>query len=490
MSELDWGPEARARWMPPADELRRLGHEVVELLVEHLAGDDERRAFRPFPNALARALLDEPLPEHGEDADAVLDRVARDVVPYPFGNGHPRFLGWVNGPPVVLGVLAEAIAAAMNPSVAGGNHAATYVEHQVLNWLAELVGFPRDSAGLLVSGGSAATLHGLAVARHRATGGRVRERGMRQDTAPLTVYTSTEGHTAIAKAVELLGVGSAHLRRLPVDAQRRLRVDALRAAIARDRAEGRTPMAVAVSAGTVNTGAVDPLAEVADLCAEEGVWMHVDGAYGAPAVLDPGERAALAPLARADSLALDPHKWLGAPVDAGAVLVRDAQLMRDAFSLVASYVRQDSDPDGVVWLPWFSEFGAEQTRPFRALKVWVALRRHGRAGYAAAIGRDLRLAARFAALVDAHPELELVARGLSIVCLRCVPRDVPLDALDALNRRVLTDVQLGGEAFLSGTQLDGRTVLRACFLNPRTTADDVERIVALLTATARRLVAR
>ena len=484
MTELDFGPEARARWVPQAEELRRLGHAVVDLLVEHLAGDDAARAFRPYPNERARAMLAEPLPEHGEDADAVLARVAADVLPYPFGNGHPRFAGWVNGPPVPLAVLAEALAAAMNPSVAGGNHGATYVEHQVLHWLKDLVGFPVDGMGLLVSGGSAATFHALAVARHRATDGRVRAEGLRQGGRKLTVYTSTEGHSAIAKAVEALGLGTANLRRLPVDGDRRLRVDALRHALVHDRAAGRVPMAVAVSAGTVNTGAIDPLGAVADLCARERVWLHVDGAYGAPAVLDPGHREALAPLARADSVALDPHKWLSAPVDAGAVLVRDADLMRSTFSLVPPYLRQQSDPDGVGWLPWFSEYGTEQTRAFRALKVWVALRLHGRAGYAASISRDIALAGRLAELADAHPDLELVAHGLSIVCLRCRPPGVPDGALDALNRRVLTAIQLGGEAFLSGTELDGRPVLRACFINPRTTAADVERIAELVASTA------
>jgi glutamate/tyrosine decarboxylase-like PLP-dependent enzyme len=425
-------------------------------------------------------MLDESLPEAGSDADAILDRFAREILPHPFGNGHPRFFGWVNGPPVVLSVLAESLAAAMNPSVAGGNHAATYVERQALNWLKDLVGLSRDSMGLLVSGGSAATLIGLAVARHRVTNGDVREHGVGADG--LTVYTSDQGHSAITKAVEVLGLGRDRLRALPSGEDRRLDIAALREAIAADRAAGLTPMAVAASAGTVSTGAIDPLDEIAGLCRDEGIWLHVDGAYGAPGVLDKRYRAQLLPLARADSIAIDAHKWLYVPYDAGAVFVRDAELMRDAFSFVAPYLRAIPEPDGMTWLPWLSEYGLEQTRAFRALKVWMALAYHGRSGYAEAIGRDIDNAARLAELADAEPELELVAHNLSIVCLRSRPAGVAEDALDAHNERVLRDVQLGGQAFLSGTTLDGRFVLRACFVNPRTRPADVEVLIDAITA--------
>jgi glutamate/tyrosine decarboxylase-like PLP-dependent enzyme len=479
MSEagLEHGQGDRERWEPSAEQIRRWGHRVVDLVADHLTGLPGRPVFDPFPNHLARAMLGEAPPQAGEPAEAVLDRIAEQVLPWPFGNGHPCFAGWVNGPPVVLAVLVEALAAALNPSVAGGNHAATYVEHQVLSWLRELVGFPADAGGLLVSGGSAATITALAVARFHVTAGRVRDAGLAQDQHPLIVYTSEQAHSAIGKAVEVLGLGTDHLRRLSVDGQCRLRVDALREALARDQADGAIPMAVAVTAGTVNTGAIDPLHEVREVCDAAGVWMHVDGAYGAPAILDARYRDELAPIAGADSLALDAHKWLYVPYDAGAVLVRDAALMRATFSRVASYLAETGDPEGVTWLPWFSEYGLEQTRPFRALKIWAALRYHGRDGYARSIGRDNRLADHLAHLATDHYELELVAHNLSIVALRYRP-PMPIDdaPLDELNRQVLRTVQLNGQAFLSGTELDGRFVLRACFINPRTTADDVHRI--------------
>ena len=471
-------PDDSERWEWTPEEIRRVGHRVVDLIAEHLAELPDEPVFRPFPNDRARAMLDEPLPEQGSEPDAILDRFAAEILPHPFGNGHPRFFGWVNGPPVVLGVLAEALAAAMNPSVAGGNHAATYVERQALNWLKQLVGLDRDAMGLLVSGGSAATLIGLAAARHRATGGSVRAEGI---DGRLVVYTSDQGHSAIRKAVELLGLGEQHLRVLPTDAARRLDLDALRAALAADREDGLVPMAVAASAGTVNTGAIDPLGELAALCRAEGVWLHVDGAYGAPGVLDPRYREQLAPIAAADSLAMDAHKWLYVPYDCGAVFVRDAELMRDAFSFVPPYLRESADPEGVSWLPWLSEYGLEQTRAFRALKLWMALAYHGRDGYTQAIGRDVDHAEELARLVGERPGLELVAHSLSIVCLRCVPSDpLPEAELDAYNERVLRALQLGGEAFLSGTTLDGRFALRACFVNPRTRAEDLPRVVAAI----------
>jgi len=468
---------AGADWEWDAAELRRHGHRVVDLLVEHLTTLPDRPVFRPYPRDLAEARLAAPLPEQGRPADELLDEIAVTVLPWPLGNGHPRWAGWVNGPPSPVAVLTDALATAMNPSVAGGNHAATYVEKQVVRWLGELLGLP-GWGGLLVSGGSAATVHALAAARHRATGGTVREAGLDQATAPLTVYASDQAHSAVAKAVELLGLGAAALRVLPADRDRRLPVDALAAALAADRERGARPMAVVASAGTVNTGAIDPLAAIAEVCAAYGVWLHVDGAYGAPAVLDPRYATELAPMAAADSLAVDAHKWLAVPYEAGAVLVRDEEGLRAAFSRVPAYLSEDSDPDGVSWLPWFSEYGTQQTRGFRALKVWAALAHHGRAGYAETIGRDLDLAERLAARIELAPGLTLTSRGLSVVTFRRTPAGVPAAELDGLNREVLRRVQLGGEAFLTGTELGGAFVLRACITNPRMRPEDADRLVA------------
>ena len=471
-------PLADANWT--AEEIRRVGYRAVDLIVEHLASIPGRPVFTAFPADLAAAMAAAPLPVTGQSADDVLRDFARDVAPFPFGNGHPRFFGWVNSPPTPIGIFAEALAAAMNPSVAGGNHAAVHVERQVVGWMKEMVGFPSDAMGLLVSGASVATLTGLAVARHVALAGRgrnVREHGLQSSEGSLVVYKSAEGHGCSQKAVELLGIGSANLRVVDCDADLRISPSALEAAIRADIEAGFIPMAVVASAGTVNTGAIDPIDAIADICQAHGVWLHVDGAYGAPAILTAQYRDELAPIARADSLAVDPHKWLYVPVEAGLVLVRDAKAMRDAFSLVPPYLRIDGDEHGVLGPPWFSEFGIQQTRGFKALKVWMALKYHGVAGYRAMIENDLVLADHLAASVDAAEDFECLSpRGLSIVCFRYAPPALRGDAkaLDALNRRMLVEMQLGGEAFVSGTVLRGQFWLRACIVNPRATPPDVD----------------
>ena len=478
------GPDSAGTWS--ADEIRRIGYRAVDLIAEHLGAMPERAVFRAYPRTLGEDMAHRTLPEQGQSADEVLDDFAHDVEPYPFGNGHPRFYGWVNSPPTPIGIFADALAAAMNPSVAGGNHAAVHVERQVVRWMKELVGFPADAMGLVVSGASVATLTGLAVARHVAlarVGRNVREHGLQGDGAPLVVYKGAEGHGCSQKAVELLGIGSANLRTIASDGNLRLVPAALDAAIRADVSAGRIPMAVVASAGTVNTGAIDPIEAIADICAEHGVWLHVDGAYGAPAILTAEYHDALQPISRADSLAVDPHKWMYVPVEAGVVLVRDAKAMRDTFSLVPPYLRIDGDEHGVLGPPWFSEFGIQQTRGFKALKVWMSLKYHGVSGYRRLIENDLALATHLARLVEDADDFECLApRGLSIVCFRYAPPALRGDeqALDTLNRRVLSAMQLGGEAFVSSTVIAGVFWLRACIVNQRATEADVEAMVDIV----------
>jgi glutamate/tyrosine decarboxylase-like PLP-dependent enzyme len=424
----------------------------------------------------------------GQEADDILATFARDIEPYPFGNGHPRFYGWVNSPPVVLGIFAEALAAAMNPSCAGGNHAAIYVEREVINWFKQIVGFPTESMGVLVSGGSIAALTGLAVARHVQCGYDVRTQGLQGTSARMKFYRTDEGHGCHQKAIELMGSGSENLRSIEHDRSLRMIPSALDAAIREDRQHGDIPIAVIASAGTVNTGAIDPLNEIADVCTQHKVWLHVDGAYGAPAILTKQYAKQLSALSRADSLALDPHKWLYVPVEAGLVLVRDARHMRATFSLVPPYLQTDGKTEGVGGLPWFSEYGFQQTRGFRALKVWMALQYHGLSGYRSSIERDIRLTERLASSLRSSEDFEVLEpQSLSIVCFRYAPPKLRKDAqvIDDLNKAVLEKVQLGGQAFLSSTVLDGRFWLRACIINPRTCEEDLEQLVHNLASSAR-----
>jgi aromatic-L-amino-acid decarboxylase len=472
---------------------RALGYRAVDMATDYLAGMRERPVFTPMSPDERQNLLEQALPDDGAPPDEILDRFAELILPHPMGNGHPRFFGWVNSPPSPIGALAEFLAGAMGPSCAGGDHAATYLERCAVRWLMELVGFPTDgSMSILVSGGSMASLTALAAARQRAAqqdGRDVRRDGLPGWGRQLTMYMSSEAHTTLKKAAELLGIGSEAVRIIPADDNFRLDVTGLRQAIDADRDAGMRPFCVVASAGTVSTGAIDPFNDIADLCEEEGLWLHVDGAYGAVGVLDPDKAPRFAGMERADSLALDPHKWLSVPVECGCALIRDGALLRDTFSLVPPYVRTE-EGKGFGGLPWFAEYGFQQTRGFRALKLWMTLLHAGRDGLAAMISRHNALARHLAALIDEAPDLERAAPvELSIVCFRYVPPDVDLsdEQLDALNKAIMEEVQAGGEVFLTQALLHGRFVLRANVLHYETTAEDVAALVAVVRKVGKRL---
>ena len=464
------------------DDFRRIGHRTVDLLADYFESLSRRPCRTTVPDDVREELMHQPTPDKGTDADELLEYVQSTVLRYPMGNGSPRFFAWGNSPPAPIGALGELIAAVLNPSVAGGDHAATYLEHGVLGWMRAILGFPPDSGAILTSGGSVANLIGLAVMRHVHTGGSVRADGLRGSRPALVVYTSHEGHSCIQKAVELLGIGHAHLRRVPVTASWQMDVSALQKAIDDDRAAGLTPACVAASAGTVNTGAIDPLDAVADICVAERMWFHVDAALGGPGILLPKLTPLYEGLTRADSVAIDPHKWMYVPVECGCAVVRDRHAMRDAFSLVPAYLRDDRV------LPWFSEFGIQQTRGFRALKLWLALKSTGLDGYREALGHDLKMADALRQRLRASDDFELVSDGpLSITCFRYAPSSCRSDDLDGVNRSALEAVQRDGEVFLTGTELAGRFVLRACTLNFRTTEEDVDALVTAIRSAGRRL---
>jgi aromatic-L-amino-acid decarboxylase len=484
-------PFPRATWQWADDEISALGRAAADLVAAHLAGMPARPVWQPFPAALAADLRAEPAPVHGTDAAGILAEIAETVLAYPFGNGHPRFWGWVNSPPHPVGVVAAGLAAALNPSVAGGNHAAVHIEHQVVRWFTGLAGFGAGAAGLLTSGASAATITALAVARDsaaRAAGVDLRADGLAGSGLRLVLYTGTESHSCAQKAAELLGLGARHITVIRSDATWRMDPAALDARIRADRRAGRTPVAVVATVGSVSTGAIDPVGEIADVCAAHRVWLHLDGAYGGPPVLLLDQFAGLRQaVARADSLALDPHKWLYVPVDAGLLLVADGQAARDTFSLVPPYLRTDGDENGVTGPPWFSEYGLEQTRPFRALKVWASLKYFGLDGYRALIAHDLEMAAELARRVEAASGLEMLTAGLSICCFRARAAGLTGPQTDELNRAVLAELQLGGSVFVTGTTVGGVFALRACIVNPGTGPGDVTAAVELITETATRL---
>ncbi|MFI6157228.1 pyridoxal phosphate-dependent decarboxylase family protein [Kitasatospora sp. NPDC051170] len=468
-------------------DFRAAAHTAADLVSDYLAELPARPVWQPMDAAARAALLDAPLPAEGQPLDELLTAIGRDVLPYPMGNGNPRFFGWVNSAPAPAGVLATLAAAAMNPSSAGGDHADVHLERAVVRWIAELVGFPHPAGGgLLTSGTSMATIVCLAAARNRAArraGVDVREEGLAA-LPPLVGYVTGETHSCVRKAAELLGLGSRHLRTVATGPDGLIDPADLRAAVERDRAAGLLPFLAVASAGTVGTGAVDAFGPIADLCAEQGLWLHVDGAYGAFGRLDPAIAHRYEGLERADSLALDPHKWLGVPVDCGCALVRDTEELRGTFSLVPSYLRDEAAGE----LGWFSEYGTEQTRPFRSLKVWATIAHKGRTGLAQDIARCTELARRLGELVEADEELELLAEvQTSIVAFRHHPADLAESDLNALNRALPVAVQRRGRVFVTGARLGEREMLRACLLNAETTEADLRLLLAEVKASARDL---
>ena len=456
------------------DEIRRLGYSAADAVADARTRLTSRPVFGKV--GADAALFDEPAPEEGQPIEKTLAFAREHILPFPMGNSHPRFFGFINATADPVGIAADYLAASMNPNCWGGDHAAIHVEHRVMRWLADLLGYPGNAEGILVSGGSMANFTALAAARQAMTPGNAREDGLAGEGRPrLTVYASDQVHHCVDKAVDLLGIGTRQLRKIETDERFRIRMDLLEAAVASDRRAGLTPAIVVGNAGTVNTGAIDPLEEIADFCRRESLWFHVDGAYGAMARLSPKLAPLFSGMERADSIAADPHKWLYVPYEAGATLVREPGRLSAAFRKFPEYLA--SDPESPFPGPaWFAERGVELSRSFKALKVWMGFKTHGRSGYARAIENDVALAHFLAAEVDRRPDFERLSETvLSIANFRYRPRGGALtDAeLHRVNRKIVNRLVAAGSFFLAPTVLKGRTALRVCIVNFRTREEDL-----------------
>lgn len=458
------------------ERFRALAHRMVDDTLDHLESLRERPAWQPIP-AEVRRVFDAPVPREGEGEEAAYEAFVRDVLPYPNGNLHPRFWGWVQGNGTPLGMMADMLAAAMNPHLAGFTQAPALVEAQVVRWLAGLLGFPETASGLLVTGGTMANILGLAVARHAKAGFDVRAEGLQGGGPRLVVYASSEMHGWLGRGVQLLGMGDRAFRRIPVDADFRMDLAALARAVEEDRAAGHRPICVAATAGTVNTGASDDLRAVAEFCRRQGLWFHVDGAFGALAYLSDELRPAVAGLEEADSLGFDLHKWGYLPFECACVLVRGAEAHRAAFAMTASYLAGAERGVISAGLP-FADRGVDLTRGFKALKVWMSLRAYGVDKLVRVIEQNVRQARYLAARVEAHPELELLAPvPLNVVCFRYAPAGVPDETLDHVNAEVLLRLQERGIAVPSSTVLRGRFAIRAANVNHRSRREDFDALV-------------
>jgi glutamate/tyrosine decarboxylase-like PLP-dependent enzyme len=455
----DW-PAARAQ-----------AHRMLDDILDYVQKVRERPVWRPIPVAV-REQLRQPLPEGPTDLGAVHQEFLRLVLPYATGNVHPGFMGWVHGGGNVAGMLGEMLAAGLNANLGGRDHMPIEVERQILRWLAPRFGMPEGAGGLFVTGSSMANFMAILVARTAALGPEVRRRGLACGPL-LAAYASTAAHSCVRRGMELAGLGSDALRVLPVDRAGRMDLGALGAAVAEDRRAGLRPFLVVGTAGTVDIGAIDPLPELAAFAREEGLWFHVDGAYGALGTFAPSLAPLLEGIQRADSIAMDFHKWGQVPYDAGYLLVRDGDLQRRTFASPAAYLRRESR--GLAGgSPWPCDFGPDLSRGFRALKTWFTLKTCGTARLGAVIEHTCSLAQYLKARVEACPELELMAPvHLNIVCFRLRGADP-----DALNRRVVADLHESGLAAPSTTTLDGRLVIRAAIFNHRTRKEDIDTLVA------------
>jgi aromatic-L-amino-acid decarboxylase len=473
---------------------RRLGQRFLDLAFAATSGWDDRR---PTPDTSVAEVGDRirtGLPENGTDPDKLIDGLESDLLPLSGFHGHPRWFAYITSSANPIGVLSDLAASALNqnPSLWRAAPAATTVELETIDWLKELLGFPAEAEGIFSSGGQMANIIAHTVIRDQCAGWDVRRYGMAGPNGsgtPLRIYTSDQAHYCHHQAAEMLGLGRDALREVPSDDKRQIRLDSLEQMIEEDRRAGARPIAIVATAGTVAAGAVDPIPEMVAIARDRGLWLHVDGAYGAFGVLAPSAPPRLRAMADADSIACDPHKWLYAPIGAAATLIRKPGALEASFGFKARYLQYNDEPGRVN----LAERSPENTRPFRALKVWMALRAYGRAGYSAMLERNIRLAAYLEDLIEAAPGMVMAApRDLSIVNWRVEPAALVdnLERLDRLQLAIMHELESTGVAIVSNAPLPGgRTALRACIVNFRTGPEDMEQLAAASLEIGERLAA-
>jgi glutamate/tyrosine decarboxylase-like PLP-dependent enzyme len=468
------------------DALRALAHRAIDDGFDYLQSVRERPVWQPVPEAIL-ARLHGPAPRAPLGAEAAYSDFKEIVLPYPVGNVHPRFWAWFMGNGTPFAAVADFLAAIVNPNVGGGNHAANHVEAQVVDWCKEIVGFPSAASGLLVSGGSMANFVGLTVARNSLSDLDVRNSGITGSTQRLLTYASVEVHSCVQKAIEALGLGAQSLRKVPVNAAYEIDTVALEQMIEVDRATGARPFCVIGNAATINTGAVDDLDAIASICERQGLWFHVDGAIGALLALAPQHRHLVRGMERADSVTLDLHKWLHIPFEAACALVRDRKAHRAAFALTPEYLERTSRGLASGSL-WFSEYGLQLSRGFKALKVWMSIKEHGLDKFGRLIDQNIAQAHELEALLRVEPDFELMAPvATNTVCFRYNPGSLTDAHLNAFNEELLIRLHESGVAAPSYTTLHGRYCLRAAIVNHRTVSDDLAVMVRELATIASRM---
>ena len=462
-----------------SENFRRMGYQLVDRIADYLSSlPDLPLTKGESPKTIRQVLGSNHFPDQGSDPGILLKEAADLIFQHSLFNGHRQFYGYITSSAAPIGALGDLLAASANPNVGSFTLGpiATEIEAETIRWIAEMIGYPVDCGGILVSGGNMANFVCFLAARKAKATWDIRAEGLSSGRT-LRVYASTETHTWIQKAADLFGLGTNAIRWIPTDEQFRMNSDLLRKEIKHDKDNGDAPFIVIGTAGSVGTGAVDPLRDLSSICKEHNLWFHVDGAYGGFAAVLPDASDDLKALSVADSIAVDPHKWLYAPLEVGCALVRNQQALIDTFSYHPAYYRFHDSEDETP-LNYF-ERGPQNSRGFRALKVWLGLRHAGRDGYIQMISDDVALAKELFKVASEHPELETFTQALSISTFRYVPNDLKNSGeeaesyLNELNTELLTKLQKSGEAFLSNAVIRGAFVLRACIVNFRTSLDDV-----------------
>lgn len=466
------------------DDFREIGHRLVDDVADFLGSLPERPVGPGRTPAQIRSVLgDAPLPENGTPPDELLSKATALMLEHSLFSGHPRFWGYITSSAAPIGALGDLLAAAVNANVGGWalSPMASEIEAQTVKWIAELIGYPSDCGGLMVSGGNVANFVGFLAARRRKLGADVRTQGMAisSRTQP-RVYCSAGTHTWIEKAADQFGIGTDSIRWITTRESQQMDLAVLRQQIEEDKSNGENPFLVVGTGGSVGVGAVDELPEIAALCREYDLWFHVDGAYGGFAACSPDAPPDLKGLSEADSIAIDPHKWLYSALEAGCALVRDPKDLIDAYSYHPTYYKFEEEQAPEAAKINYYEYGPQNSRGFRALKVWLGLQQVGRQGYIRMISDDIRLSKHLYRLIKTQPNLEAFTQNLSITTFRYVPPDLAAgqaeteEYLNALNEELLTDLQNGGEAFVSNAVIGDTYLLRACIVNFRTSLEDIE----------------
>jgi aromatic-L-amino-acid/L-tryptophan decarboxylase len=474
------------------EEFRKIGHQLIDDLANFYETIDQRPVTSgETPKQIQSFLGNTGLPENGLPPEGLIKRATELLFNHSLLNGHPKFFGYITASPTQIGALSDLLAAAVNPN-AGANilsPMATAIEKQTIKWLAEFIGVPAGYGGILVSGGNMANFTAFLAARTAKGPKEMKESGISNADGEMVFYCSKATHTWIEKAASLFGHGTRAIRWIPVDAENKMNIAVLRKTILEDLNHGKKPFLVIGNAGDVSTGAVDDLAGIAEICKAHELWFHIDGAYGIPAAVIPSLKEMFAGIEAADSIALDPHKWLYAPLEAGCTLVKDQQHLLNAYSAHPAYYNFDSSADEPTHN--FYEYGLQNSRGFKALKVWMALQQIGKNGYIEIIGKNIALSKLLFAEAKKHPELEAVTQHLSITTLRFKPPEhkgvIDEKYLNSLNEQLLNALQTGGELFLSNAVVEEKYCLRACIVNFRTTEKDIPEIIEIIVRTGRQL---